>query len=252
MRIGFIGAGSMGSALARGLGEPAVVYDADEERAEALVAEIGGSVAASNAELAGQVDLVILCHKPAQLQEVAEEVAPAAKAVASIVAATRIAQVEAAYPDRPVYRFIPNVPVEVGRGVFCYAAGTQAGEGPEQDVLQLFGRAGVVIALDEPLIEPAMALMSCGPAFIALVVEAMAEAGSRHRLETTQAPRLVVETMAGTAAYLDANELDPAELRRRVSTPGGVTERGLQALEQGGVPRAFGAAVDLVVEATRR
>ena len=252
MRIGFVGAGSMGSALARGLGEPAVVYDADYERANALATEIGGSVAGSNAELAGQVDLVILCHKPAQLGDVAAEAAPAAKAVASIVAATRIDDIERAYPGVPVYRFIPNLPVEVGRGVFCYAPGTRAAEGPERDVLQLFGRSGVVIGLDEPLIEPAMAIMSCGPAFLALVVEAMAQAGARHGLEAAQAIRLVVETMAGTAAYLDANQLDTAELRRRVATPGGVTEKGLQALEDGGVPRAFDAAVDLVVEATRR
>ncbi|MDQ3644989.1 MAG: pyrroline-5-carboxylate reductase [Actinomycetota bacterium] len=251
MRIGFIGAGSMGSALARGLGEPAVVHDADEARAEAVVAEVGGRVAASNSELAGQVDLVILCHKPAQLHEVAEEAAPATKAVASIVAATRIAELESAYPGIPVYRFIPNMPVEVGRGVLCYAAGTRAADGPERDVLRLFGRGGVVIALDEPLIEPAMALMSCGPAFIALVVEAMAGAGARHGLDAAQATRLVVETLAGTAAYLDANHLDPAELRGRVATPGGVTEKGLQALEDGGVPQAFAAAVDLVVEATR-
>ncbi len=251
MRIGFIGAGSMGSALARGLGEPAVVYDADGQRAESLVAEVGGSVAGSNSELAGQVDLVVLCHKPAQLREVAEEASPAAKAVASIVAATRIAEIEAAYPDTPVYRFIPNLPVEVGRGLFCYAAGSHAAEGPEQDVLQLFGRSGVVIEMDEPLIEPAMALMSCGPAFIALVVEAMAGAGARHGLDPAQATRLVVETMAGTAAYLDANDLDAAELRRRVATPGGVTERGLSALEARGVPQAFAAAVDLVVEASR-
>jgi len=251
MRIGFIGAGSMGSALARGLGEPAVVFDADEERAEALVAEVGGSVAGSNSELAGQVDLVVLCHKPAQLHDVAEEAAPAAKAVASIVAATRLADIEAAYPGTPVYRFIPNLPAEVGRGVFCYAAGALAGDGPEQEVLELFGRTGVVIPMAEPLIEPAMALMSCGPAFIALVVEAMADAGARHGLDPAQATRLVVETMAGTAAYLDANDLDPAELRRRVATPGGLTEKGLRRLEDGGVPQSFAAAVDLVVEATR-
>jgi len=252
MRIGFVGAGSMGSALARGLGEPAVVFDADHERAEALVAEVGGSVAGSNSELAGQVDLVVLCHKPAQLDEVAAETAPAAKAVASIMAATRIGDLERAYPAVPVYRFIPNLPVEVGRGLLCYAPGTRAAEGPEQEVLRLFGRCGVVIALDEPLLEPAMALMSCGPAFVALVVEAMAGAGARHGLDPRQAARLVVETMAGTAAYLDAHDLDAADLQRRVATPGGVTEQGLEALVGAGVPEAFGAAIDLVVEATHR
>jgi len=251
VRIGYIGAGSMGSALARGLAEPAVVHDAEPARAQALADELGGTVAASNSELAAQVDLVVLCHKPAQLDEVAAEVAPAAKAVVSIMAATRIEQLERAYPDLPVYRFMPNLPVEVGRGVICYAPGTRAAEGPEQELLRLVGRCGVVIGLDEPLLEPAMAVMSCGPAFLALVVEAMASAGARHGLEPALATRLVVETAAGTAAYLDAHDLDAAELQRRVATRGGLTEKGIETLVAAGVPRAFGDAVDLVVEATR-
>jgi len=250
MKIGLIGAGSMASALARGLGEPAVIFDVARERAEALAAEVGGEVAASNAELARAVDLVVLCHKPAQLEQVAEQVAGEARAVASIVAATRIARIEDAYPGAPVYRFIPNIPVEVGRGVLCYAPGSRAAEGPEQEVLRLFGRCGTVIALEESLIEPAMALMSCGPAFVALVVEAMAGAGARHGLEQEQATRLMVETLAGTAAYLDANGLDAGELRRRVATPGGVTEQGLDALERAGLRESLAAAVDLVVAAT--
>ena len=250
MRIGFIGAGSMASALARGLGEPALIYDVQAGRAESLASEVGGAVAASNAELAEQADIVILAHKPAQLEEVAREVDGRAKAVASIVAATRVAQLESAYPGVPVYRFIPNIPAEVRRGVLCYAAGTHAAAGPEEELLQLVGRCGVVIPLDEPLIEPAMAVMSCGPAFVALVVEAMADAGARHGLERRQAARLVVETLAGTAAYLDANDLDAAELRRRVATPGGLTERGLSVLEDAGLRRSFDDAVDLVVEAS--
>jgi len=250
MRIGFIGAGSMASALARGLSEPALVSDAQADRAEALAAELGGEAVASNGELADRADLVILCHKPAQLEEVAEQVGGSARAVASIVAATRVAQLEAAYPGIPVYRFIPNIPVEVGRGVFCYAPGTLAGEGPEEALLSLFGRCGVVIGLDEPLIEPAMALMSCGPAFLALVVEAMADAGARHGLEPQQARRLVAETMGGTAAYLQANDFDAADLRRRVATPGGLTEKGLGVLEDTGLRGSFQSAVDLVVEAS--
>ncbi len=251
MKIGFIGAGSMASALARGLGEPAVVADVDAERAAALADAIGGRVAASNAELAESVDLVVLCHKPAQLEEVARDAAGNAKVVASVVAATPLARLEAAYPEIPVYRFIPNIPVEVGRGVFCYSPGTRAADGPEADLLALFGRAGTVIRLDEPSIEPAMALMSCGPAFLALVVEAMADAGRRHGLDDDQATRLVVETMAGTAAFLDANGLDAAGLRARVATPGGLTEKGLRMLEEAGLRDSFDAAVDLVVEESR-
>jgi pyrroline-5-carboxylate reductase len=241
----------MASALARGLGEPALVADVDRAKAEALATELGGEAVASNAELAERADWVVLCHKPKQLDEVAAE-AGAAKVVVSILAATPTERLEAAYPDRPVYRFIPNIPAEVRRGVLCYAPGSRATEGPEDEVLALFGRAGTVIRLDdEPLIEPAMALMSCGPAFLALVAEAFADAGAANGLAPDDALRMTVETMAGTAAYLDAHELDTAALRARVATPGGATERGLKRLEERGLEEVIRDAVDVVVEGTR-
>jgi pyrroline-5-carboxylate reductase len=252
MRLGFLGAGSMASALARGLGEPALVFDVQQERAEALATEIGGQATGSSTELAEGADVVVLAHKPAQLEQAAEGVAGTAKAVASIVAATPVERLEAVYPDVPVYRFIPNIPVEVGRGVLCYVPGSLAAQGPEDELLRLFGRSGTVVPLDEALIEPAMALMSCGPAFLALVVEALADAGVRHGLDPDQARRLVVETMAGSAAFLDSNGLDAEGLRKRVATPGGLTEKGLGILEERGLREAFDGAVDLVVEASRR
>ena len=252
MELGFIGAGSMASALARGLGEPVLVYDPEAQRAERLAANVQGRVAASNAELADAADVVVLCHKPAGLEQVAAEVDGRARVIVSIMGATPTETIEAAYPGTPVYRFMPNLPAEVGRGVLCYAPGSLAADGPEQEILTLFGRAGTVIALDEPLLEPAMALMSCGPAFLALVAEAMAEAGARHGLELQQATRLVVETMAGTAAYLDANGLEPGEMRARVATPGGMTERGLDVLEESGLRDSFDRAIDLIVEAVVR
>jgi pyrroline-5-carboxylate reductase len=252
MKIGFLGAGSMATALARGLGEPALAFDVQEDRAEALAESVRGEAVGSAEELARRVDVVVLAHKPAHLEDAAEGVAGTAKAVASIVAATPVSRLEAVYPDTPVYRFIPNIPVEVGRGVFCYVPGTLAEDGPREELLRLFGRAGAVIPLDEPLLEPATALMSCGPAFMALIVEALADAGSRHGLDPDQARRLVVETMAGSAAYLDANGLDAEELRSRVATPGGLTEKGLRLLEERGLRDALDGAVDLVVEASRQ
>jgi pyrroline-5-carboxylate reductase len=108
------------------------------------------------------------------------------------------------------------------------------------------------LRLDEPLIEPAMALMSCGPAFVALVAEAMVDAGVRHGLQPGDAGVMAVETMAGTAAMLRANDLDTAGLRRRVTSPGGSTARGLEALERGGVRAAFHDAVTAVVEGGKR
>src|SRR3954447_26013548 len=163
MKIGLIGAGNMATALARGGGEPVAVADIDHGRAQALVSEVGGEAPGSNAYVADAADAVVLCHKPAQLAEVAEEIRDRVKAVISILGGTPVADVEAAYPGLPVYRFMPNIPAEVGHGVFCYAPGSRATDGPEQDVLDMFGRIGTVIKLPEALIDPATALMGCGP-----------------------------------------------------------------------------------------
>jgi pyrroline-5-carboxylate reductase len=251
MKIGFIGAGSMASALARGLAEPALVHDPDDERAQILADAVGGEVVASNRELAERSDLVVLAHKPKHLEAAAAETEGAAKAVASIVGATPVARLEEAYPGVPVYRFLPNIPVEVGKGLFIYAPGSLAAEGPEDEIVELFGRCGQIMELEEALIEPAMALMSCGPAFMAVVVEAMAEAGVRHGLDRRAATRMVVETMAGSAAYLEENNLDAEDLRRRVATPGGATEKGLGALEEHDLAGTLATAVDVVVDSTR-
>ena len=118
----------MASALVRGWNQPVVVYDIDGERAIALAEAVGGSVAGSNAEVAQQVDVVVLCHKPAQLDEVASEIRDHAPAVVSILGGVPVANVEAAYPDKPVYRLMPNQAAEVRRGVSCYVAGSRASE----------------------------------------------------------------------------------------------------------------------------
>lgn len=252
MKLGLIGAGNMASALARGIGEPVLVHDVDESKARALAEELGGEAVGSNAELAERADVVVLCHKPKGLGEVAEEARDGAKAVVSILAATTTEQLAGAYPGAAIYRFIPNMPTEVKRGVLCYVPGPRAEEGPEDEILELMGRTGAVIRLDdEPLIEPAMALMSCGPAFMALVAETFAEAGAAHGLDPDDAMRMVVETMGGTADYLAAHEYDGPALRTRVATPGGTTERGLIVLQDRGLGDVTRAAVDAVVEATR-
>jgi len=252
MRIGLIGAGNMATALARGWAEPVLVADAADGRAASLVADVGGEALVSNAAVAERADVVVLCHKPAQLNEVANEIAGQAKVVVSILGATALADLERAYPGVPVYRFMPNVAAELRAGVFCYAGGRLAAQGPEAEVRQLFQRLGTVIELAEPLIEPATALMGCGPAFFALTVEALVDAGVRHGLQPGDAATMAVETMAGTAALLRADDLDTAGLRRRVTSPGGSTARGLAALERGGLRAAYQDAVTAVVGVARR
>jgi pyrroline-5-carboxylate reductase len=245
MKLGLIGAGNMASALARGIGEPVLVSDLDSAKAQALAEATGGEALGSNAEVAEQADVVLLCHKPWQLDEVAADVAPAAKAIASVLAGVRLAQLQAAYPDRPVVRLMPNLPVEYGAGVICHAGGADGA------LLELLGRAGLVIGVEEAQLEPSMAIMSCGPAFMALVAEALAAAGAAHGLDGAQARRMVVETMAGSATWLSRHDDDTADLRPRVATPGGLTEKGLKTLEREGLPDALTSAVDEIVEAVR-
>ena len=252
MRVGLIGSGNMARALARGWGDPVLCSDAGSGRAEALAAQLGGR-AASNLEVARQADLVVLCHKPYQLQAVAREIAGEVRAVASILGATAAGAVAAAYPGAPVMRLIPNTPVEVRRGVTCHVAAGTAGIVPppeelEAAVLELFGRLGIVVEVEERLIDVAMAVSSLGPAYQALLIEAQVDAAVRHGLKADLASRLAVETMAGAAALLTVRDHDTLAVRREVTSPGGSTARGLDALERGGVRAAFQSAIDRVLQ----
>jgi pyrroline-5-carboxylate reductase len=258
MQIGLIGCGNMARALARGWGRPLLCADPIAERARSLAAEIGGEALASNREVASRAELVVLCHKPAQLAAVAEEVAPAARAVASILAATPLAALQQAYPGKPVYRFIPSLPVEVRQGAVVQAAATDAASGGERDaeldaaVSELFAQLGTLVVLDDALVDVAMGLMSCGPAYVALVAEAQIDAGVRRGIPAGQGAELVVQTLAGTAELLRRRGNDTIAVRREVASPGGVTARGLDALERGGLRAAFSDALDAVLEGGRR
>lgn len=247
MTVGLIGAGNMARALARGWGEPVLCSDAGSGRAAALVAEVGGEALGDNAELARRAELVVLCHKPGGLEAVAAEVAGEARAVASVLAATPVAALEAAYPGTPVFRLMPNTPVEVCRGVVCYAPAAGVDAALEAAVVERFQRLGAVVRIDERLIDAASAVAGVGPAYVALLVEAQVDAAVRHGLDAGTAGELVVATMAGTAALLEARALDTLEARRAVASPGGSTARGLAALERGGLRAAFQDAIDAVL-----
>ena len=237
----------MARALARGWGDPVLCSDTGSGRAQALADELGGEALQSNASIADRVDLVILCHKPAQLRLVAGELAGRAKAVASILGATSLAALDAAYPGVPVFRLMPNTPVEVSRGIICYAPGPGVGERLESEVVALFERLGTVLRMAESSIDVATAVMGVGPAYQALVAEAQVDAAVRYGISAPLAARLVVETMAGTASLLSSREYDTLEVRREVTSPGGLTARGLAALERSGVRSAFQDAIDAVV-----
>jgi pyrroline-5-carboxylate reductase len=247
VQIGLIGAGNMARGLALGWGRPVLCTDVLADRAKALAEDVGGEALASGVEVAQRADLVVLCHKPPQLAAVATELAAHARAVMSILAATPLDDVKAAYPERPVYRVLPSTPVAVRQGAVILAADGEQDPRLDAEVRGLLDELGTLVVLDDAMVDTAMGLMSNAPAYYALVVEAQVDAGVRHGLTADQASRLVVQTMAGTAELLRREGYDTLAVRRAVTSPGGSTARGLDALERGGVRAAFSSALDAIL-----
>lgn len=245
MIVGFVGSGNMAAAMARGLRgavEGMLFTDSGSGRAAELAAELGGEAVASNLELAERADVVVLAVKPAKLGEAAAELG-GAKEVVSLLGATSLEAVRAAFPDAEVVRVMPNVGVEVRRGVLC-----MAGE-PDAELRAALEGLGRVVELPDSQFDAATAVMGCAPAYLALAVEAIADAGAADGLAPELARELVVETAAGTAELL--REHEPAALRRAVASPGGSTEAGLEALDREGAREAFEAAVRASLERMR-
>lgn len=245
MVIGFCGSGSMAAAMARGLAgavDRMLFSDSGSGRATELATELGGEAVASNSELAERADVVVLAVKPARLDEVAGELG-GAKAIVSLLGATSLERVRGAFPDSGVVRVMPNVAVEVRKGVLCLA-----GE-PDAGLRAMLERLGHVVYLPDSQFDAATAVMGCAPAYLALAVEAIADAGTADGLDEELARELVVETTAGTAELLRIRH--PADVRKAVASPGGSTEAGLEALEREGAREAFEAAVRASLERMR-
>ena len=248
MVVGLIGAGNMARALARGWGDPVLCSDGGSGRARELAEELGGEAFDSNVEVARRADLVVLCHKPYQLEQVALEIAGEAKAVASVLGGTPERRCcRTTYPGVPVFKLMPNTPVEVRQGVTLYSPVPGVPADLEREVIALFERVGIVLTLEERLMEAAAAIFSVGPAYQALLAEAQVDAGVRHGLRPELAGQLVAQTMAGSAALLRARDYDTLAVRRGVTSPGGSTARGLAALEAAGIRTAFQSAIDAVI-----
>jgi pyrroline-5-carboxylate reductase len=247
MRVGLIGAGNMARALARGWGDPVLCSDNGSGRAKALAEELGGEALDSNAEVAERADLVVLCHKPYQLEQVALEIAGKVSAVASVLGGTPAAMLQHEFPGAAVFPLMPNTPVEVRQGIICYAPVDGVDPALETEVVALFERLGTVVRMPEAIINAASAAMGVAPAYWALVAEAQVDAAIRHGLPAPLAAQLVAQTMSGTAALLEARGYDTLSVRREVTSPGGSTARGLAALERGRVRAAFQDAIDAVL-----
>jgi pyrroline-5-carboxylate reductase len=243
MVIGFCGSGSMAAAMARGWAgsvDKMLFTDSGSGRATELAAEVNGRAVGSNAELAEAADVIVLAVKPARMGDVATEIGDLAKPLVSLLGATSLDSVRAAFPAADVFRVMPNVAVEVRRGVLCVAGGESA---EVRALLELLGKA---VELPDSEFDAATAVMGCAPAYLALAVEALADAGADAGLDEALARELVVETTAGTAELLKIRH--PADVRRAVASPGGSTEAGLEALDREGARDAFAAAVRASLE----
>ncbi len=185
----------------------------------------------------------MLAVKPAKLEEAAAELG-AARVVVSLLGATSLETVAAAFPSSEAHRVMPNVAVEVRRGVLCVAGPVSPAV---REKLELLGH---VVELRDEDFDAATAVMGCAPAYLALAVEAIADAGAEDGLDPELARELVVETTAGTAELLRIRH--PADVRRAVASPGGSTEAGLEALDREGAREAFEAAVRASLERMRR
>jgi pyrroline-5-carboxylate reductase len=235
----------MAAAMARGLHgqvDGMLFTDGGSGRAVELAHELGGEAPGSNAELAERADLVVLAVKPAKLGDAAAELG-GAKVVVSLLGATSLETVREAFPDAEVVRVMPNVGVEVRKGVLCAAGDLDSG------VRKLLEGLGHVVELPDSQFDAATAVMGCSPAYLALAVEAIADAGAADGLDVELARELVVETAVGTAELLRTH--DPVALRKAVASPGGSTEAGLEALDREGARDAFEAAVRASLERMR-
>ena len=253
-RIGMIGGGQMALALAAGfvrsglvLGGQIAVFDPSDAARERIAAAVPGlALAATAEESVNGAGLVFFCVKPQQAEAaaaaIAGRIAPSATVV-SIVAGLPISQLAASIGTARVIRVMPNTPCLVGKGVsvICRNASVEAAD--METVRRLLGAVGSVHEVDESLMNAVTGVSGSGPGFIARWIEALADGGVAAGLPRELADALARETFVGTATLLDATGDTPAEIRRKVTSPGGTTLAGLEAMAVHHVPESIAAAV---------
>ena len=262
MKLGFLGCGRMATALAGGVVQarvcPAaslVVQDCIPAAAQALAQKIGATVVGDGAALARAVDVLVLCVKPgdalAALRGLGEAVD--GKLVISIVAGLSIAKLEeAAGSDARVVRVMPNTPALIHQGAAAFAMGSTATVEDAALVSKIFSAVGCAAQVKESLLDAVTGLSGSGPAYVYLVIEALADGGVLMGLPRDLSLQLAAQTVAGAAQMVLQTGLHPATLKDQVTSPGGTTIAGLEELEQAAVRSAFLSAVRAATERSRQ
>ena len=260
LRLAVIGAGQLGETLIRGLIEAGltsprdvVVTTAHKASAREVSRRLGVRAAASNAEAVQGAQVVLLVVKPQQAIPVMREIGPLLKssqllisAAASVGTALIEAHVRAGVP---VVRAMPNTPALVRQGMTAIAGGSRAGAKHLARAEQMFGAVGETLLLDERHMDAVTGLSASGPAFLYIVIEALADGGVKMGLPRAVALKLAAQTVAGAGAMVVKTGEHPAMLKDAVTTPSGTTIDGIMELEEGGVRVAM---LKAVVRATRR
>lgn len=261
-KFGLIGGGVMGEALlsrllASGMYQPSevIVSEPTNLRRSFLEQEYSVTTTIDNCQVYRQTeDVVFLAIKPQVFSAVAQELASvlektSAPLVISIMAGVSIHQLEAAFPRTPVIRAMPNTPATVGAGVTALSGGAYVQPNHQETAGKIFAAVGEVVEVSESLMDAVTGLSGSGPAYVALFVEALADGGVASGLPRPIAQRLALETVLGTATLLKESKLHPAELKDRVTSPGGTTIAGIAQLER----KSFRSAlIEAVIAATAR
>ena len=259
-KLGFIGAGKMATALARGFAAAGLVPpgqviagDVYENARAAFRDETGAAVTSDNREVLAASDVVFLAVKPQVIDEVCAELRPNLRddhLVVSIAAGVTLMQLSLGLGgERRIIRVMPNTPCLVGASASAYCRGTHATDADARLVNQLLSAVGVCFELPESLLDAVTGLSASGPAFVYLVIEALSDGGVRMGLPREVATALAAQTVFGSAKMVLETGQHPGVLKDMVASPGGTTIAGLHALERGGLR---GTLIDAVEAAARR
>jgi pyrroline-5-carboxylate reductase len=254
-RIGFVGCGNMGEALVKGLveahlvpAESILVFDSRAEQLAALDRRYGVRSAKSNVELVREADVVVLAVKPQIMAAVLGEIASSLsrrQLVISIAAGVATATIRGATKkDVRLIRVMPNTPALVLEGATAIAKAQGLEPGDLETAEEIFGAVGKVVVLEEDLMDAVTGLSGSGPAYVAVVIESLADGGVKMGLDRVTAMTLATQTVLGAAKLLLETAVHPGALKDMVSSPGGTSIAGIAALEEGGIRTTFIKAVE--------
>ncbi len=264
-RIGFLGGGNMAEALIRGLvrgghvgGAQVTASAPRRERLDELATTYGIATTTDNAEVAVGADILILSVKPQIMEKVLREVSAHVRTgalVISVAAGVDTETIELALSRSGetvrVVRAMPNTPALVGAGATAIAAGAHASTEDLAIARAIFDAVGITVTLDESQLDAVTGLSGSGPAYIFLIIEALADAGVKVGLARRNAQRLAAQTVMGSAKMLLETDEHPGKLKDMVTSPGGTAIAGLHTLEQGGLRTTLINAVETATKRSR-